>query len=234
MSWLRLLPETWKEALRRRAGALTTRSRIENLRRAGLVAQQIIDAGAYRGDWTRMAHAVFPDASILLIEPQPDRAADLRQLCRELPSCRFRAEALGARAGTAHLVLAESNSRLAPPLPGEETCPIQVSTLAEIATAEAFLRCDLLKLDLQGRELDALAGAGELFGRIEAIIVETSLLEIGPVPVFHEMHDAFRARNYRLYDLFGMNHRPLDGALWQVDCVFVREDSGLLARRQFG
>ncbi|HUR58648.1 MAG TPA: hypothetical protein VM029_13125, partial [Opitutaceae bacterium] len=85
MSLLRFLPETWKESLRRRAGAITPRSRLENLRRAGFRPRQIIDAGAFQGDWARLVHDVFPEAPVLLIEPQPQLSERLRALCGQHP-----------------------------------------------------------------------------------------------------------------------------------------------------
>ncbi|MEX2044701.1 MAG: FkbM family methyltransferase [Opitutus sp.] len=237
MSLLRLLPDTWKETLRRRAGAVTTPARLKNLCRAGFAPRQIIDAGAYRGEWARMIHAIFPEAAVLMIEPQPARAQDMLRLCREHPLFRFRSEAVGAKSGHSVFLLAESNSRMITPetqLPeGPPTCTVTVATLAELAVAEGFAGCEFLKLDLQGHELEALAGAGELFGRVEVILTEVSLLRIGPVPIFREVHEIFHNKGYRLYDIFGLNHRPLDGALWQADLVFVREDSPLLGSLQF-
>jgi hypothetical protein len=41
------------------------------LRRSGYSPGVIIDAGANVGNWTRMAHSVFHDATIHLVEPQP-------------------------------------------------------------------------------------------------------------------------------------------------------------------
>jgi FkbM family methyltransferase len=233
MTLLSLLPEGWKERLRRRAGAVTPRARIESLRRAGFGPARIIDAGAALGDWTRIARAVFPAASILLIEPQPKLAAGLIRLCRGDPRLRFRPALLGARRETVTFLLHESNSRIAaaePDAADPHHCRMQTEPLAELAAAEGFGRCDLLKLDLQGHELAALAGAGAMFGEVEVILTEVSLLPIGHAPIFPELDAAFRGRGYRLYDIFGLNHRPLDGALWQADLVYVRTDSPLLAR----
>jgi FkbM family methyltransferase len=237
MIFANLLPESWKERLRRRAGAITLRARLEALRTAGLRPGKIIDAGAFRGDWTRQASEVFPDAEFLMIEPQPDLAAHLGAFCARRPRTRFRAAFLGSGPATVRFALAATNSRaVAPdyaPGPNERVIEIPVTTLAEIVHEENFDDCTLVKLDLQGHELEALAGAGALFGAAEAIIVETSWLRIGPVPLVHEVIAAFSARGYRLYDVLGFNYRPLDGALWQTDIVFVKEDSPLLASRDW-
>jgi len=233
MFLLHWLPENWKDRLRRRAGAVTLRGRLENLRRAGHAPRRIIDAGAFRGQWARTALAVFPAAEVLMVEAQPALAALLTALCAREPRLRFHAALLGAEKRRSKFLLGETNSRVVPDshvaAPGEQVFDLEVETLEAVAAAEGFGACDLLKLDLQGHELPALAGAGALFGRVEVILVEVSWLPIGGVPLVHEVCAAFRARGYQLYDILGFNYRPLDGALWQSDLMFVRRDSPLLA-----
>lgn len=237
MNPLRFLPATWKEALRRRAGAVTPRVRLENLHRAGFRPRRIIDAGAFQGDWARLAHDIFPSATVLLIEPQPQLSSRLEQLCAKFTGWRFRPVLLGASSGTVHFLLSETNSRIVPAPLGPPADPrvvaLPVNTLARIATEEGFEDCDFLKLDLQGHELEALKGAHGLFGKIEVIVTEVSWLRIGDVPLVTEVLAAFAQRNYRPYDIWGFNYRPLDGALWQTDITFVRADSPLLANRNW-
>ncbi len=234
MNFLSLIPESLKEHLRHRVGAVTMRGRLRNMRAAGFNPKKIIDAGAFRGDWTQMAARIFPDASILLIEPQPDLAKHLSAFCSRLHSCRFRQALLGSVRQKAHFFIQESNSRIVPDpenWPAARLFSIETEKLADIAAIEDFSDCDFLKLDLQGHELDALAGAGALFGSVEVILMECSWLPIGPVPLAAEAIATVSDRGYQLYDVMGFNYRPLDRALWQTDFLFVRHDSPLLARQ---
>lgn len=237
MSFLRLLPERLKERLRRRAGAVTPLARLENLARTGFSPRKIIDAGAYRGEWTRLARQAFPTAAVLLIEPQPHLATHLKEFCAERPQTKFRSALLGTAPGNARFVFSETNSRIVDagyiPGPGERTMELPVEPLQDIVQAEGFLDCELLKLDLQGHELPALEGAGTMFGQVEVIIAEISWLRIGEVPLLHEVIARFHAKGYQAYDIWGFNYRPLDRALWQTDVVFVRTTSPLLASRQW-
>jgi len=226
----RFLPESLKERIRCRAGAITPASRLANLRRAGFNPAHILDGGAYKGDWARLARQVWPEARLLMVEPQPNQAPVLRALCAPLAPAALVTAALGAAAGEARFFLQDSNSRLDDHTQGTAVM-VPVVTLANLLPAHGFGASSLLKLDLQGGEMAALDGADVWFGRCEALLLEVSWLRIGEPPLIHEVFAACVARGYRPYDLWGHNHRPLDGALWQTDVLFVRQDSPLLARR---
>jgi len=233
MNPFRFLPSSWKERLRRRAGAITFLARLENLRRAGFAPQTIIDAGAFHGEWTQQAFRVFPAASFLLIEPQPELTVPLQRYCASLPDARVVPALLGREAGHAAFLIEGSNSRVTSANSNPDAPTLPVTTLQQIVSGTQFANCDLLKLDLQGHELEALAGAGDLFGKAEVIICEVSWLRIGNVPLAEEVIATFAARGYRLYDVYGWNYRPLDGALWQTVFIFVRTDSPLIHSLQW-
>jgi FkbM family methyltransferase len=230
----KLLPRSWKEKARQRLGAVTLDARLKNLRSAGFSPKKIIDAGAFVGEWAQTALEVFPTATVLMIEAHPKLAPQLLRLCAKTPHLRFRSAAIGAEKKPAKFLMAESNSYIVPDSypasSGENVRELTIETLAELAAAEGFSDCDFLKLDLQGYELEALAGAGEIFGRAEVILTEVSWLRIGEVPLIHEVCASFHDRGYRLYDILGFNYRPFDRALWQSDLIFVQRGSRLLAR----
>lgn len=237
MTLLRFLPDRWKEQLRRRAGVPTPLSRLENLRHAGFSPRAIIDAGAYRGEWARLARAAFPSSRLLLIEAQPQLRPALEAVCAELGDAQVETALLGAGSGKARFLLSETNSRVVPPsftgAAGDTIVELPRRRLDEIASNTVGATCDLLKLDLQGFELEALSGAGNLFGAVEVIVAEVSWLQIGEPPLIAEVLTAFGERGYQPYDIWGFNYRPLDRALWQTDVAFVRRESSLLRQRSW-
>ncbi|MFM8719717.1 MAG: FkbM family methyltransferase [Chthoniobacterales bacterium] len=235
--FFKYLPEALKEKLRVRAGAITLAGRLQNLKRAGFRPKEIVDAGAFRGDWTRAAQTVFPEARFLLIEPQSDCGEALRGMLLPDGKVRLAQTLLGKENGEVRFLVEGTNSRIlaADRNPGPdarvETYP--VDTLQDVARKEGFEKPDFIKLDLQGHELEALAGAGDLFGSCEVFMVEVSWLQIGDAPLMQDVMSAFIAKGYRPYDICGHNYRPKDGALWQSDIIFVREDSPLIASKDW-
>ena len=229
---LRFLPESLKEKLRMRAGAITQRSRLLNLRSAGFSPARIIDAGAFRGEWSALAREIFPAAHLLLIEPQPHLESHLLGVCARLGQARLQSALLGRAPATARFAVSASNSRIIPhdySPAGETIIELPIRRLEDIAAETSFADAEFLKLDLQGHELEALASAGPLFGNAEVVLIEASLIPIGGGPLISDVISTFSQKGYRLYDIFGANHRPRDGALWQTDLVFVRRNSSLVA-----
>src|SRR5216684_356017 len=56
---------------------------LENLRRCGFRPANVIDVGAFIGDWTQRTRAIWPEAKYLMIEPQPNKQERLRALCND-------------------------------------------------------------------------------------------------------------------------------------------------------
>jgi hypothetical protein len=93
---------------------------------------------------------------------------------------------------------------------------------------------DLLKIDAQGYELEILAGADKILPNVKAVILETSLIEVNEgCPLLHEVISSMHERGFVAYDVLELHRRPLDGALFQADVFFLRQDSELRKDKRF-
>jgi len=68
----------------------------------------------------------------------------------------------------------------------------------------------------------------------EAVLMEVNLIGIyGDAPLLDETVAFMATRGFRVYDICSFMRRPYDGALWQIDAVFVRRTSPLLASKRW-
>lgn len=74
----------------------------------------------------------------------------------------------------------------------------------------------VLKIDIDGHELKVLAGARETLPRCSVVIIECT------ADTLPERIAAVRDAGFRLFDLAEPCY--YDGAFWQCDAIFVRED----------
>jgi FkbM family methyltransferase len=207
------------------------------LRGRGLDCRSILDVGAYLGDWSRLAKRVFPSARCFLIEPQVEMRRSLEAFCAEYPDSRWFLAGAGPAAGELTLThwgdvsgasfLPEASPE---PLPPVQQRRVSVVTIDSLLEEGSIAMPELVKLDVQGFEIEALRGGQRLFGNVEAFILETSLFRFIPgMPIFHEVVAFMAERDYLAYDLGGLLRRPYDRALGQVDVCFARRRGALRA-----
>jgi len=208
-----------------REGRATLAGVLTNARTCGLEPDLLIDVGAGRGDFARTASAIFPQAELLLIEPLTEFDRSLSELCARHPKARRVSAVAMARSGQVTLnvhpdlfgssLFLESESSDVNGHPR----PVSAVTLDSLVGAPASA---LLKIDAQGAEIEVLAGADDVLKKADLVIIETSMFRFfDRGPLFADVVATMEQRGFALYDLFGLTHRPLDGALAQVDAVFA-------------
>jgi FkbM family methyltransferase len=84
----------------------------------------------------------------------------------------------------------------------------------------------LLKIDVQGAEIDVLKGAEDILENIDLVILETSFFNFFNNNILiADIINYMDSKGFIIYDIFDFINRPLDGALAQVDLAFVQKKS---------
>ncbi|MBI3461669.1 MAG: FkbM family methyltransferase [Planctomycetes bacterium] len=201
------------------------------LRSWGFRPKLAVDVGAYHGDWTRLFKQVFPESAVVMVEAQEQKRPILESVCQSFPGdVSYQMALLARQEGTpVRFVEMETGSSVF-----EEASPYPRHVVEKTARtldgllAEAAARVDFLKLDVQGYELEVLAGAPQSLKSAKAVLMEASLLGANAgCPLIFDVMKFMDAAGFRLAD-FCSQIRRRDGALWQTDLLFVRADAGLL------
>jgi FkbM family methyltransferase len=212
---------------------------LEDLRARGFDCREAIDVGANRCAWSEAVAAVFPEARFHMFEPVRAFEAGLAAFVKTHPGSTYRIAAAGASDGeiefdevtTADGGTTPGSSALATHhAAGYRTTRVKVPAVALgslAARGELPAAPDLLKIDVEGFELQVLSGCGPLLGAAKAIQLEASLYPFWGQPLLHEVLAYMAGHGYLLYDFVGFNRRPRDGALGQADVLFVCADSEL-------
>lgn len=192
----------------------------------------ILDVGAHSTEWIRNAIRHFPNSNAYLIEPLEEMEEHLKKFCEEFPGSQYFLKGAGEKEETLFLTLNDvleganflinENKNLQLKNKQREVKIITIDSLIEKGDIEIP---ELVKLDVQGFELNVLKGANKLFGKTEVFILEVSLFEfMKGIPTFSEVISFMAVRGYEVYDFSGFLRRPYDGALGQMDICFVKKD----------
>lgn len=214
--------------------------RLAHLRELGFSPRVIFDVGAATGDWARLAASIWPHAQVIGFEPNASNAPDLERCRAELPHFDFRTCFLGPeRRAVEYRDRATQTSIY--DLDGFVAANAGTPARAEMEVIDELVGRgelpppDLIKIDVQGFELDVLRGAERvLAGDCQAVLAEVNFYKSHPnIPTVDEVIAFLRERGFVWYDTCGLLRRPLDDALWQMDLLFVRSDHELRRIRQY-
>jgi FkbM family methyltransferase len=197
-----------------------------------LIIETIYDVGANVGTWTLLAKSVFPHATVDAFEPLPNHQKNFEINVESVLGTKLHCIALGAENTTGDLRVTDfSDASSFLPLADagrnqfrlEEiaTHSTEIRKLDDYQTEAQIALPDLIKLDVQGFELEVLKGAVKCLKTTKAVIIEMSFKEyyVGQCQ-FHEIV-GFLAHFGLFIQAFGIN-TPLGEKLGQTDVLFMR------------
>jgi FkbM family methyltransferase len=195
---------------------------------AGLDVDTVVDIGANRGQFALCARRHFPRAQIFSFEPLVKPAAIWQKIFQGDPRARLFNKAIGVQPGVAsmHVSRWDVSSSLLPFSQAQhDNFPLTEETTQEIVTLARLSDClapheivgtALLKLDVQGYELVALAGCAGLMDKFRYVYVEASFVElyVGQA-LASEIVSHLLARDFRLVCVANLSNgrslRPVQG-----------------------
>lgn len=192
----------------------------------------IVDGGANCGGMTDLFLRQYSSPTIHAFEPIPELARQLTDRFAAHPNITIHGVALGAETKTVNFnVVANlvSSSVLFPSeinraIHGERMDIRQIAAVQQVRLDEVLgSNCDvdLLKLDLQGYELEALKGCGGLLERIKIITTEIEFVTLyDGQPLFADIDSYLCSRGFRLLNLYELYTHP-DGQLTAGDAVYL-------------
>lgn len=208
---------------------------VSQLKQAGWDFKTIIDGGANLGQFSRACANGFPNARVIAFEPLPEVSEQLKVNLSDHANHEVQNCALGNEDGEIEFnqtddtqcssVLSVSES--ADWMPNSINTRILKVPLQKLDTifSDAELASPvLLKLDLQGYELEAIKGAVDLLAKVDCILLEAVFDEVYVGEP--SLNEIWRHLNQQGFVISGILNTMTDasGKIVQVDALFVKAD----------
>lgn len=200
----------------------------------------ILDIGANNGQFARLAREVFPDAVIYSFEPLPDCFAELKTALpgdknffpfeNAIGSCEITLEFFRSfhTPSSSFLKMEELHKEAFPESrQGQSTEPIKVKvkTLDGVLGNKSLEKNILVKIDVQGYEMEAIEGAKNILEETKIVILEMSFLKIYEnQPLFHDVYEKMYNLGFRFRGSLAQMLHPVTGEIVQTDAIFVKEN----------
>jgi FkbM family methyltransferase len=200
---------------------------LEHLKKIKFYPKTVIDVGVAYG--TKDLYEKYPEAHHLLVEPLEEYKSVLEKITKKY-NAEYELAAAGAKEGVLEInvhpdlsgssLLKEAEDSDVNGVPRK----VQIITLDNLCRQKNISGPFLIKIDTQGAELEVLEGAKNILKETEVIILEVSFFQFYQNgPLLYDVVKWMKDHGFVAYDLFGGQNRPLDGALAQIDMVFVKE-----------
>jgi FkbM family methyltransferase len=196
----------------------------------------IVDIGANRGQFALIARNYFPNAKIISFEPLAEAAKIFRDIFSSDSKVHLYENALGSvrKQMEIHVSKRDDSSSLLPIsglqdriFPGtaeKETRTVEVKTLDEILSVDSIEQPALLKIDVQGFEIDVLKGCESLLPSFEYVYVECSFVELYEgQSLAHDVISFLSTEGFTLSGIFNLSYSK-QGFPIQGDFLFKKQN----------
>jgi FkbM family methyltransferase len=199
------------------------------LKQLGCRPETVMDIGVASG--TKELYETYSDATFLLIEPLIACEPYLKSILKQYKGY-YKVAAAGSKKGTVIFNVHDdqlSGSSLLKETMGSEAdgheITIPMVTIDDMIEEKKLKGPYLIKVDVQGAELEVLNGAKITLQQTLAVALEVSLFEfMKGAPQLADVIIYMKEIGFVAWDILIGWNRPLDNALGQIDIVFVQEN----------
>lgn len=216
-----------KRRLKRSVGVPDMWNSLLQLKENNFTPLNVFDIGAYDGRWTKNCSKVFSNADYFMFEPQEHLYNALSSMVSDkiVIENLFLGERDGLEINFYEDGSGSSALRFGPNIPIKKV----TTSLDSYCRKNSINSIDILKMDVQGYELNILQGAKTTLKNVQLIIAEVSLLDVYvDCPLVAEIINFLNIHHFQLFDIVDLRRRELDNNLWQCDMFFVKNDFFLL------
>jgi len=161
----------------------------------------ILDVGAHIGDTVKLYRNYFPGYKIFCFEPFPESCDYMKRRFINDSNINVIETALGIKDETIPLYLSSFSNLNSLQRPNErawgfdkkQTIDVKTITLDQFYKESDFKHIDILKLDVQGSELDVLIGSKTL---LEKSLISLIYIEWQVVPLYENHTTYFKIADY--------------------------------------
>jgi FkbM family methyltransferase len=217
-----------------RVASLAREARLDLLPPGGLrQLETVLDVGANEGRWSAAVIALARPRSVVAVEPSPVVLASLQAAIGSLKGVSIVSAAVGDSVGVAQLNLTTHSHTASLLSPRSEAMNAAYSggyditrrVTVPLTTIDHIMReaesVSLIKLDVQGGERAAIAGAKATLGRTRWVLIETNFQShyVGDM-LFPELHAELTTHDFRLVGM-SQPFMRLGVAMW-CDSLYER------------
>jgi FkbM family methyltransferase len=194
----------------------------------------VVDVGANVGEWATAVRELVSPEKLVVIEPGPAMFAELREKFEGKSDVELHNVAIGETNGTTTLRITRASTGASLLLPRDEMKQLIGSHWAIEKEVECPLRTldgllaaipevSLLKIDVQGYEKEALAGATETLAKTKFVLIELNYMpQYEGGSWFGEIHELLtRKHGFVLVD--ATKPLRLNGRASMSDALYVNE-----------
>jgi len=209
------------------AAGVEHRTVLQNLK-----CEYIVDVGANRGQFALISRRIFPLARIHAFEPLEEPAQIFKNIFSNDANTTFYPYAIGREKtfSTIHVTKDDDSSSLLPisaaqsdMFPGtaeKETRQVAVLPLSRVLQDTSIPPASLLKIDVQGFELEVLRGSEDVLSKFSHLYIECSFIELYEGQALaHQVIDWLGQRNFILIGVYNIYYAK-NGAAIQGDFLF--------------